>query len=69
VRSDVKGCGIGWQLMSHLIAYAKSEALQQLYGTVLADNATMLAMCRELGFRVEADPGDASVRTVRLRIN
>ena len=69
VRSDLKGCGIGWQLMSHLIAYAKSEGLQQLYGTVLADNATMLAMCRELGFSVEADPGDASVRTVRLRIN
>jgi len=55
--------------MSHLIGYARSEGLQQLYGTVLADNATMLAMCRELGFSVEADPGDAGVRTVRLRIN
>jgi acetyltransferase len=69
VRSDLKGCGVGWQLMSHLIAYAKSEGLQQLYGSVLADNATMLAMCRELGFSAETDPDDAGVRTVRLRIN
>jgi hypothetical protein len=30
---------------------------------VLADNATKLAMCRELGFSVEADPGRCLVRT------
>ena len=50
VRSDLKGCGLGWQLMSHLIAYARAEKLQQLHGSVLADNTTMLQMCRELGF-------------------
>src|SRR5262249_49271039 len=49
VRSDLKGCGLGWRLMSHLIAYARVEKLQQLYGSVLADNSTMLQMCRELG--------------------
>ena len=68
VRSDLKGCGLGWQLMSHLIAYARAEKLQQLHGSVLADNTTMLQMCRELGFVVEPQPGDASVRTVRLQL-
>lgn len=68
VRSDLKGCGLGWQLMSHLIAYARAEELQQLQGSVLAENSTMLQMCRELGFVVEPQPGDAGVRTVRLRL-
>ena len=68
VRSDLKGCGLGWQLMSHLIAYARAERLQQLHGSVLADNTTMLQMCRELGFVVEPQPGDVGVRTVRLQL-
>jgi acetyltransferase len=69
VRSDLKGCGLGWQLMRHLIAYARAEKLQNLYGSVLADNTTMLQMCRELGFVVESQPDDASVRTVRLQLS
>ena len=68
VRSDLKGCGLGWRLMQHLIAYAKAEKLEDLHGSVLADNTDMLQMCRELGFSVEAEPGDASVRRVRLQL-
>ena len=68
VRSDLKGCGLGWQLMRQLIAYAKAERLQQLFGSVLTENTTMLQMCRELGFVVERQPDDASVRTVRLQL-
>src|SRR5262249_13633925 len=68
VRSELKGCGLGWQLMRHLIAYARAEKLQKLYGSVLADNTTMLRMCRELGFVVESQPDDVSVRTVRLQL-
>ena len=59
---------LGWQLMTHLIAYARAEKLQQLHGSVLADNTTMLQMCRELGFVVEPQPGDAGVRTVCLQL-
>ena len=69
VRSDLKGCGLGWQLMSHLIAYARAEKLQQLHGVVLGENTTMLQMCRELGFTVEIEPGDAGVRTVSLQLS
>jgi hypothetical protein len=33
---------------------------------VLADNTSMLQMCRELGFAIEAEPGDPGVRRVTL---
>jgi acetyltransferase len=68
VRSDLKGRGLGWRLMQHLIAYAGSEKLEQLHGFVLADNTTMLQMCRELGFSIGPEPGDAAVRRVILQI-
>ena len=42
--------------MQHLIAYARSEKLEELHGSVLADNTTMLQMCRELGFSIEREP-------------
>jgi acetyltransferase len=66
LRSDLKGHGLGWRLMQHLIAYARSERLEELYGSVLAGNTTMLQMCRELGFSIEPEPGDAGVRRVVL---
>jgi acetyltransferase len=68
VRSDLKGHGLGWRLMQHLIAYAKAEKLNQLTGAVLVDNTTMLKMCRQLGFIVEPEPGDNSMRRVRLQL-
>jgi acetyltransferase len=54
--------------MQHLIAYARSEKLEELHGSVLTGNTMMLKMCRELGFAVEPEPGDASVRRVLLRL-
>jgi acetyltransferase len=66
VRSDLKGRGLGWQLMRHLIDYAASEGLKELFGDVLAENASMLQMCRELGFRIEAVPRDWTLRKVTL---
>ncbi len=68
VRSDLKGRGLGWRLMQHMIAYARSENIKQLYGSVLADNATMLRMCGEFGFSIAPQPGDAAVRRVVLRL-
>ena len=66
IRSDLKGYGLGWLLMKHLISYAKSEGLKSLYGTVLSENATMLKMCHELGFNIRRDPDDETVYLVTL---
>jgi acetyltransferase len=66
VRSDLKGSGLGWALMQLLIDYATVEGLKSLHGQVLTENATMLAMCRELGFRVKADPNEVGIARVSL---
>jgi acetyltransferase len=68
VRSDLKGQGLGWRLMQHLVAYAKSQGLAQVHGMVLVGNVTMLDMCRKLGFNVEPEPGDEQVVRVRLTL-
>jgi acetyltransferase len=68
VRSDLKGRGLGWRLMQYLIDYARAEGLEELYGSVLAENSTMLQMCRNLGFTVEVEPGDPTLRRVVLRL-
>jgi len=69
VRSDLKGLGLGWILMQHLISYAKSEGLKTLYGSVLAENVNMLKMCRELGFNVSRDQDDGTVFLVTLDLS
>jgi acetyltransferase len=66
VRTDLKGKGLGWELMRHLIVYARSEGLKELNGQVLANNTTMLTMCQEMGFVVEPDHEDLGVCVVRL---
>ena len=47
VRSDLKGRGLGWQLMQLIIEYARAEGLEIIEGQVLSSNTTMLTMCRE----------------------
>ena len=68
VRSDVKGQGIGWALLSHLIGYAESEGLRDLHGDVLATNSRMLQMCRDMGFDITPEPEDLGLRKVRLTL-
>jgi len=68
VRSDLKGQGLGWALMRHLIEYARSEGLKSLHGGVLHENAIMLQMCRGLGFNVEPDPDDLALYSVSLNL-
>lgn len=68
VRSDLKGHGLGWKLMELIITYARSEGLKRLEGEVLADNTLMLAMCRELGFKIESVPKDPAIYLVKLSL-
>ena len=66
VRSDRKGRGLGWALMTELICYARSEGLVELHGDVLRTNNSMLQMCRALGFQIARDPEDSAVALVSL---
>lgn len=68
LRSDLKGLGLGWELMRLMIKWAKAEGLREVEGQVLRENATMLDMCRSLGFSIKADPDDLDLRIVTLPI-
>ena len=68
LRSHLKGHGLGWLLMKHMIAYAREKGLKTVHGQVLDENATMLLMCSELGFHV-ADDDEPGVKRVALSLD
>jgi N-acetylglutamate synthase-like GNAT family acetyltransferase len=69
VRSKLKGRGLGWLLMKHMIACAQDKGLKTVHGQVLAENATMLLMCNELGFHVADDKLERGVKVVTLPLD
>lgn len=68
VRSDLKGQGLGWQLMTIMIEVAGWLGLREVEGQVLRQNRGMLAMCAQLGFAMQPDPDDPSLMLVRLPV-
>jgi len=66
VRSDLKGHGLGWLLMQMIIEYARTEGIGTIEGQVLRENTSMLAMCRQLGFQIAADPDDVGICIAKL---
>ena len=53
VRSDVKGRGLGVELMNRILDYARRRGLNEIWGDVLDHNRRMLELARELGFSVK----------------
>ena len=68
VRSDWTGRGLGWLLMQHIIAYAKKRGIGEIFGDVLGENASMLRICRELGFRLEPLADEPAVTRATLTL-
>ena len=56
--------GIGSKLMNSLIDVARDQHLQMIEGYVLANNGLMLSLMTRLGFKIENDPDDATMRRV-----
>ena len=69
LRSRLKGHGLGWLMMKHMIANAKEKGLTTVRGQVLSENLTMLQMCQELGFHVADDPNEHGVKQVTLPLD
>jgi acetyltransferase len=65
VRSDWKGRGVGYLLMTRLIDVAGQRGIGELVGQVLRENEPMLQMCRELGFAIAPEPADPALMLVR----
>jgi acetyltransferase len=68
VRSDWKGRGLGYLLMTRLIDIAGRRGIGEFVGEVLRENEPMLQMCRELGFTIAPDPRDATIMLVRKKL-
>ena len=68
IRSDLKTQGLGWQLMQMIIAYGRAKGLRAIEGQVLHENATMLEMCKELGFSFSTNEDEPSICDVRLTL-
>jgi acetyltransferase len=66
MRSQLKGLGLGWLMMKHMIAYAREKGLRSVHGQVLSENTTMLRMCAELGFHSIDDPDEHGIKYVEL---
>ena len=69
VADDFGGTGLATTLMKTLIDAARRRGLAELEGFVLAGNQPMLRLAHKLGFHIEVDPDDASLRLCRLPLN
>jgi acetyltransferase len=52
--------------MRRLIDYARERGIGEIFGHVLRENRSMLAICRLLGFEETPAPDDPQVKLVRL---
>lgn len=68
VGSEFGGSGLASRLMTTLIENAKRRGLKEMEGLVLKQNQPMLRLARRLGFRIESEPGDPTVRVCRMTL-
>jgi acetyltransferase len=68
VRQEMTGMGLGVVLMRRIIDYAHERGLREIHGDVLAENYTMLKLCRVLGFTQTAMPDDPGLVRVKLKL-
>ena len=66
VRSDQKGRGLGHALMRKILDYARARGMKRVFAEVLAENTSMLALARELGFVRRPAGDDMTVRRVEI---
>ena len=60
VRSDLKGAGVGYALMTRILDYARTSGIARVVGEILRENSAMLHLAKELGFK--AISGDDEAR-------
>ncbi len=62
------GLGLGPMLMRRIIDYARTRGISHIFGEVLNDNRSMLALCNALGFTRRRIPDDPGVTEVSLAL-
>ncbi|TPI46101.1 MULTISPECIES: bifunctional acetate--CoA ligase family protein/GNAT family N-acetyltransferase [unclassified Mesorhizobium] len=69
VRTDLQGHGLGWELLSQIVDYARADGIGRIEGIMLAENTRMLAMCREFGFSIRRHPSEPGLVEVTLELS
>ena len=62
VDDRYQGQGLGTELYRRLIAVAHDEKLKRVVCTILTENREMRAICEKLGFRMNTDLDDGTIR-------
>lgn len=68
VATDFTRVGLATILMTTLIDEARRRGAKEMEGMVLAQNQPMLRLAKRLGFSIDPEPGDPTVRICRLAL-
>lgn len=66
VRDDYQHQGVAALLLQSLIEHAKSKGLQRMEGEVLSENAGMLKLAKQFGFRLTTLADDPQITAISL---
>lgn len=61
VRSDLKGQGIGWEMLNQACEYARDQGYRHLDCIESSSNQRAISLEREQGFTSSLHPGDAEL--------
>lgn len=68
IPSQLAGQGLGTRLLGDLIVEARERGMRTIFGSVLRENAPMLALARKLAFEETPETGQAGVVRVSLKL-
>jgi acetyltransferase len=69
IADDWQGKRLGSTLMRAIVEAARSKGLKRIEGYVLASNSKMLGMMSHLGFTIETDREDPTMKIVWMALN
>jgi acetyltransferase len=62
VSDDFQGQGLGTELLRRLIEIGRQEKVERITADILAENRTMQRVCERLGFKLQYDPDEGTVK-------
>src|SRR4051812_17834759 len=68
VRSDKQGLGLGRICFERVLDYARSRGIEEVWGSVLAENDGMLGLAERLGFTRRRDPDAPDIMLTEKRL-
>lgn len=68
IRSDKQGLGLGRICLERVLDYAKARGIEEVWGSVLAENDGMLGLAERLGFTRRRDPDAPEIFITEKRL-